>query len=679
MKRIYSLLICSIYIFVVLVINTAIADSTMLVNSGELYIEKGKAYDINFNNYFNKDIVIEFDYDVTAVNWDGDCNIPFILLSGSTDVGRISIYSKDLSLLATRVEDGTIINTGAVSRKGTMYAEIDYDMQEIVFKNKGGNFKTETTLLKTSFKNDGSAGISGVRIGAGGNPGVKVCVKVYNRTSSTMQTIYKFNEAYTGELPTLFDFNGSSENIFLTNDPVNPEDTVVCVPKNSNFNLVIMPKDFGYEGYISVRQRVYAESDQGSISEIILGQLQEYKTGKTTPIINSSIKDKTLVVNGKDKRYLRNDDGFLNRWIDIQYIIDAKNNAVQVICDGVLVAGTDNGTIANDTRIDVDDIDFVNKLYSKNPFGNLYIDDVEVMCIDASDVNDYTSEEKEIYGREEYVKSDSQNTDAKMKFDLNAQTGKFSISFMMCMENNTSQTALSLFTSSGGEAARMYLNNDEKISHFTENEFQTHPQSSIDKEWFHIQCDVDMDSQKVKWYLNHRPLQIEPIGFTNLYDNAGSIDTFQISVNKGAYVYVSDFTVFSTIEGAYTVTSNQYKVDNEYNIIEGIHYGDTVQDVKSNINEFCEIIGTDGKTKSDEDYILAGDSAVFENTNMEKFYYAISITGGQIPTPESEHESNIYVSNNGNDTTATGSPDLPYKTLEKAVEKAKTCLFGCYK
>ena len=645
MKKILALFFT--IVFIIGTLKPVLAENTSAF-SDELNIGKGIAKEIKFDASFDENISIDFEYDLTDKTWTNDCNIPFIIMSGSTEIGRVSIYSRNAELLNTRIENGSIINTGTISRKGILSAEIDFKNEKIVYKCRETAFRKEGFLFETPFRNTADYGITGVKIGASANPGVFVKINVYKGISDKKKTVYDFESKYDGDINNLSDFINTSAGAALANDPINSANRVLKVPQNAGLNMVLLPINSGFSGTVRVKARLYIEADSfGGINPF---QIQEYITGKTTAAVNTLLaSENTFELTGTEKKSIKSNSSYLNRWINAAYIINTENNTARVWFDNKAVTGD----------FEVPDISIINKIYCKNPKGNLYLDDVEIENLDWN--KEYTVTGAEIvnspYGRE--GKCAKSNTVSAVKFyDM---TGAVSVDFMMCMENNTSFTTVGIFNENNKEIAKLYLNNQETISMLVGNSAYTHIISTRNKEWVNVRADIDTENETVCWYINHRPLQTEPLPLTNMYDGNKIINKLQISVNKGAYVYIDDVDVYSTKKTDTTVISDKFEADNEYSMITNVPYGTTVGE----FIDGCAVYGSDNIQKSENEYIIAGDTAVLSDGKK----YAIGLTGSEIPADVTASEYNIFVSMSGNDNNS-GEISEPLASLDAAIKRA---------
>ena len=194
MKKLISL-ICTVAMVIGMINVQVNAEGEALFTSGEQTFSKAK--DINFGQAYKQNITVEAEYTVSDdTHWTGDANIPFILKSGSTQLGRISIYSKDEALLNPRIESPANINTTAIPRNGKFIIEVDYENSQLYFKFKGETYKKEAYLAKQNFIADGTQGITGLTIGSSTNPGVSINIKVYAGISNKMKTVCDFESNY---------------------------------------------------------------------------------------------------------------------------------------------------------------------------------------------------------------------------------------------------------------------------------------------------------------------------------------------------------------------------------------------------------------------------------------------------------------------------------------------------
>ena len=338
-------------------------------------INKGQNRTFDLGKTYSTDITAEFDYDLSNTSWSGDCNIPMILLdSNGTEIGRISVYSKDSEILSTRMENGsggTIINTGGIERSGTLIIEADFENKRLIFKSKGAEYKRSAVLGYISFSGENIGGAAKIKAGAGGNPGITLNIRVYEGISETMKAEYGFKSDYTGSLSSYNDFNGSDSTVVLADSPQKQNDKSVFVSDGKVWRMDFMPRDCGFTGKIGINYSVYVSSD-GNIFYAPLGGLKQYITGATTEIIGITAADSnTIEVSADGKKYRAvTEESIANRWIKIECFLDLDNKKANIRADGKIITAEDGSA-----AVPVSDFKIFNQIYARAA-ADMYIDDI---------------------------------------------------------------------------------------------------------------------------------------------------------------------------------------------------------------------------------------------------------------------------------------------------------------
>ncbi len=361
---------------------TVSAEAELFSTPNPVTIAPTNNQEIKFNNTaYKQNITIEAAYTVSdETAWTGDCNIPFIVMSGTTQLGRVSIYSKDAKILATRVEGNGIINTGSVDRSGSFLIEVDYTNSELLYKYKGSKYKPEVTLIKQPFSTTTDAGITGLKIGAGGNPGVTVAITVHDGITDDYKTVYDFEAEYQGSLKTYFDYQRSDEAVVISQAPDNASNKAVKIPSGSKMDLFLMPIDYGFSGLVSLKTKVYVSGESTSNFSIVP---TEYITGKTYSLATMNILESDLLCMtcNKEKRYIQSGYSYLNRWFEVEYIVDTNTDTIKAYVDNKpvnLTAKNGEETTATLPIADEKGTGIVNRLVVTSTEGDIYLDDITI-------------------------------------------------------------------------------------------------------------------------------------------------------------------------------------------------------------------------------------------------------------------------------------------------------------
>lgn len=348
------------------------AENGCLFDVSDSVIAKGKTAEYKFDEAYKRNITVEIEYDLTEISWDGVCNLPFIIVSGTTEMGRMSIFSNDSVLLETKTAASSF-NTGTVERKGAAIIEVDYDNRMLVYKWKGSGVKTKTVLGYGKFAAEPYSGISSVKIGASGNPGVTVNIRVYDTVTDERRTDYSFDSAYGVRLNDFAEFSRGTDGVTTAPDPTDKTNGILKVPAGETLDMVFMPIDLGFSGNIKVKYRVFAAYD-GDCAPA-LGELREYITGSTKSVVRTRLSNpyKLTVTGDNSSKYTADSKKYLNRWIETEYLFDTEKNTVQAYADGRKIVFEDN-----DENISIADIGLINRLYVCNTDCDIYIDDISI-------------------------------------------------------------------------------------------------------------------------------------------------------------------------------------------------------------------------------------------------------------------------------------------------------------
>lgn len=753
-KRIIALLCMLSLISGLCPVCLASAVSTAVYESGELNIAKGATVTYDLGGVYTKDISVEIDYDLSNVTWSGNCNLPMILCnSKGNEIGRISIYSEDKALLSTRMENGTIVNTGAVDRKGTLRIETDLSAKRLVFKYLNGSFKPCATLGYLPFADSAITDFAKLKIGAGGNPGVACRIRAYNTVSNTMEAEYSFDTDYTGALSAYQEFSGCGSGVAVRSDPTDASQKALYVPKENNLRMIYMPINYGFSGNISLSYRLYLVGD--TVQNAPLGTPQNYITGKTTDIFKLMAESSTTVrLTANDTKYtVTTDTAINNRWVDIECFLDLTTHKATVKLDGRLFTA-ENGAAAIDIPSEVT---LFNQLQTQNNVCDMYADDIKITSLNgdtvlSSEVYEVDNFNRKISGVDMLSTADEVianislggNTAKILGSDgsekayglkpgdtlaLTSQNGKITVSyaieffnyridfegnvtdtysggaiaeapyggsgralksntaeagktltvnlptdteydtveFKLCFENNTANAQIILNNSDGGIFSKLYVFNQETLAFLGESAYN-HTLTTQDRAWQRYKAVIDRENDKVKWYIDGRALQTEPIEFANLYKGDDTLSAVSVSVTAGAYAYIDDITLSDSPSTEITAESSVYSVESYYKMITGIPHGTAVSELTAAVEPHGSVFTSDGRLKSEDESVEIGDLLRLSSGNV-RTEYALGLTEPARTEAELQNPTELFVSESGADENP-GTRVSPYKTLEAAFEKA---------
>lgn len=335
--------------------------------------EKGKTKAIDFDETYKRNIAVEIDYDLSEKSWSGNCNIPFIVMNGTAELGRMTIMSEDTKLLGTKILNGsTYRDTCAVERKGTARIEVDYENRIFVYKWLGSGIKSEAVLGYEKFTLSGDGGITGIKIGASGNPGTDINVRVYENEICERKSNYTFNSAYGFKLNGLSEFSRGTDGITTETEPKDDTNGILKIPAGEKLDMVFMPIDLGFSGRVSLKYRIFAAADKECIPSF--GEIKEYITGSTKNVVSAKLSTlNKIAVTGEKTGYTANCEKYINRWVNFEYLFDLSNNTVGVYVDGSRVYVGEN-----DTDIKIADSSLINRFYIYNTDCDVYMDDLSI-------------------------------------------------------------------------------------------------------------------------------------------------------------------------------------------------------------------------------------------------------------------------------------------------------------
>lgn len=706
------------------------AKHTPVYHAENLKAEKGTAKTFEIGGTYTDDTAIEIDYNLKNTSWDGDCNIPFILLDQTgAEIARISIYSPDADILSARMENGTVINTGGIDRSGTLRLETDFKEKRAIFKYTGTGYKKTAALGYIPFKNADISGVGGIKIGASANPGVTVDMRVYKESASVGNTEYNFENAYSGNLSKYYDFTAADDGVVIANDPENADNKCLYIPCGKNMNLNFMPRDCGFTDNVRVKYRVYMPSLAANAE---VSAVQEYITGSTKSITALKVlNDTELELSGENDKITAACESVTNRWIEIEYFLNLGENKAKVKVDG-----------KSSAEFDIPQAALINRIRAKSTLTDMYFDDIEISnggeIIISSDIYGVDNENRTVNGADitdtaaDITANISSNgntldlinrntlkvtdksggysvyytlayrnriTDFETGTEYNVKGGTVvkapygkggyalrsqnaenltvylptdgnynTVEFAACFENNTARRTITVDNANNKQFSKVYLQNQESVSVLEGDNALNHIITTEDKTWHRYKAVIDKTENKVRWFVNGRPMQTEPLEFANLYN--GESDTTLASLTlentDGAYSYIDDVTVSCSDNISLNVQSTAYTADNTYRMITDIPRYTKVGDALSEISPKGYIAAKSGRKKSDDEYITSGDVIRFES-NGQKVEYALGLCGGEKVTAQSEDTQTLYVAQNAN---GTGTKDSPLGSLEEAFEKA---------
>lgn len=337
--------------------------------------------DISGYNLGNK-FIVDIDYDlsdssVTTGAMSG-LNIPFALMNGNTEAARYSIQDSAESTsqyFSTNFNQGGTgaVKTlgGLVGRTGNIKMLVKLDAQKFSVKYTGTGYKTEQYMGTMPFENM-IEGITGVKIGAGGNPGVKINLKVYPADDAAVTAFEQYKTVYTyDEAPKInagyLDFKASDNGITIENGAVK-------IPQGKAYNLMLTPQEKGYTGKFTVKYKV-KNIGENAFSNNRVFVTNYGGTCATGTSIYQAARSINLWKAGSSWSAVSGDPvtfetpyALTNDWIEFKQVIDLNKHTVDLYMDGWHCA-----TVTIDSSLA-----YINCLRFTFSDTDVYIDDVVV-------------------------------------------------------------------------------------------------------------------------------------------------------------------------------------------------------------------------------------------------------------------------------------------------------------
>ncbi len=342
----------------------------------------GKTADKDLSDYnFGDKFIVDIDYDFSNSTVGNNLNIPFILRDSKNEIARYSI--QDGTATASSQYFQTCYNErnyngnankmletlgGLVGKKGNIKMLVETDSQKFSVKYTGEGYKTEQYMGTQSFRNM-TEKITMLRIGAGGNPGVDLKVKVYSADTNAVNAFRKYKTAYTyNEAATVnnlyLDFKNSGSITF--------ENGAVKIPAGQMYQLMLTPQWQGYTGKVMLQYRVknVGTTDFNGNNSLFVTNYGE-KGAVRTKIEERRIAFCSLssqnAANG-DTVYFATPYAVSGDWREVKYVVDLNAHKADLYVDG---------WYCNTVDIDAD-VTHINTLNFTFPETDVYIDDVTV-------------------------------------------------------------------------------------------------------------------------------------------------------------------------------------------------------------------------------------------------------------------------------------------------------------
>ncbi len=348
---------------------------------------------------FTKNTVVEAEYDFSNADWETNdlsnvINIPFILKSNGTEIGRIAINGAgNKSLYGTKIEyfdengkKDYLNSCGSAADKGKMQMLIDFTDKQITVKYYGENFKTEAMLAKFPFSRDtaGTAldvtgGLTSVQIGASQCPQTNIKLKVFSPDnfddykSSKVKYDFEGGIFANGVDTDLFDFTRSTNkgaNMKIVSDESGNH--YMSVPANETFTVMAAQIGDGFTGKTYVRYKQYMTGIPTSYSGNYM-TAYHWKTGDQRAISKAGFNGTSIrnaaIDGGVDKPQISLDTGevLTGKWIEVLQVIDLNEHTAALYIDGI-----------GQSKVDIlETSDILTKVDFKFE-NNVYIDDLEI-------------------------------------------------------------------------------------------------------------------------------------------------------------------------------------------------------------------------------------------------------------------------------------------------------------
>lgn len=339
--------------------------------------------DISGYNLGNK-FIVDIDYDLSdsdVTTITSGVNIPFILMNGETMVAQYSINDNTANS-ATQYFNTCFANDssgldkrgGLVGRKGNVKMLVKTDAQKFSVKYTGTGYKTEQYMGTQAFEKM-VENITKVRIGASGNPGVKINLKVYPADNAAVTAFEQYKTVYTyDEAPTIkdsyLDFKASS----VGTDGITIEKGAVKIPQYKIYNLMLTPQEKGYTGKFTVKYKV-KNIGENAFSNNRVFVTNYGGTCATGTSIYQAARNIKLWKAGSSWSVVSGDPvtfdtpyALTNDWIEFKQVIDLNKHTVDLYMDGWHCA-----TVTIDSSLT-----YINCLRFTFNDTDVYIDDVVV-------------------------------------------------------------------------------------------------------------------------------------------------------------------------------------------------------------------------------------------------------------------------------------------------------------
>lgn len=348
---------------------------------------------------FTKNTVIEADYDFSGADWEtngltGGINIPFVLKSDGTEIGRIAINdSGNKSLYRTKIEYFDEKGTkkydnycAGVANKGKMQMLVDFTDKQITVKYYSESFKTEAMLAKFPFSCDSTGtaidvtkGLTSVQIGASQCPQTNIKLKVFSPENFNDYKAAKVKYNFEGGIfangadTTLLDFTRSTNkgaNMTVVSD--DSGNHCMRVPANETLTVMAARIGDGFTGRTYVKYKQYMTGNPTNYASNYM-MAYHWRDGDQKAIskvgFSGTFIRNTAIDGGVDKPQISLDRGesLTGKWIDVLQVIDFNEHTATLYIDGI---GQSKVNILNTPNI-LTKVDF--------KFENdVYIDDLEI-------------------------------------------------------------------------------------------------------------------------------------------------------------------------------------------------------------------------------------------------------------------------------------------------------------